>query len=95
MYEQMPTNDHKMMGIRYLEYAKAMTERSSVSRRKQEELPPPTKPHRIDYLAEVSRKNRSQHQQNPLTHRSQDIEISPGDYDQRLKQIQHRSDVID
>ncbi len=36
LYEQLPNNDPKMVGMRYLEYAKAMTERSSVSKKKRD-----------------------------------------------------------
>ena len=50
LYEQLPSNDPKMIGMRYLEYAKAMTERSSVSKKKRDPSPSPQTVHKIDYL---------------------------------------------
>lgn len=92
LYEQLPQTDPKQVGIKYLEYAKEMSEKGRSVKRYAESPHASTRPHRINYLEEVKRNNHL-HKEERQRHFSQ--ELKKYDYEERLKRVQQKSDVID
>ena len=88
----MPQTDAKQIGIKYLEFAKEMSEKGRSVKRYAESPNVSTRPHKIDYLAEIKQKNQ-QHREHRQHNFSQ--ELNKYDYDERVKRVQQKSDVID